>query len=83
MYLSIIGKPTDADLERYPAVHLTGPHEWDPSVLGYTHPSGDGEPPWSNDPDERFTIDLNLMNLGITPKGQFKPSVFWMTHPSH
>ena len=53
MYLSILGKPTDTDLERYPAVHLTGPHEWDPSVLYYTHPSGDGEPPWSNDPDER------------------------------
>ena len=45
MYLSILGKPTDADLERYPAVHLTGPHEWDPSVLDKTHPSGDGEPP--------------------------------------
>ena len=29
------------DLERYPAVHLTGPHEWDLSVLDYTHPSGD------------------------------------------
>ena len=53
-YLSILGKPTDADLERYPAVHLTGFHEWDPSVLDYTHPYGDGEPPWSNDPDERF-----------------------------
>ena len=47
MYLSILGKPTDKDLERYPAVHLTGPHEWDPSVLYYTHPSGDGEPPCS------------------------------------
>ena len=23
----LIGKLTDADLERYPAVHLTGPHE--------------------------------------------------------
>ena len=42
MYLSILGKPTDKDLERYPVVHLTGPHEWDPSVLDYTHPSGDG-----------------------------------------
>ena len=38
MYLSILGKPTDTDFERYPAVHLTGPHEWDPSVLDYTHP---------------------------------------------
>ena len=38
MDLSILGKPTDKDLERYPAVHLTGPYEWDPSVLDYTHP---------------------------------------------
>ena len=60
MYLSILGKPTDKDLERYPAVHLMGPHEWDPSVLDYTHPSDDGEPPWSNDPDERFAFDPNF-----------------------
>ena len=64
MYLSIIGKPTDQDLERYPAVHLTGPHEWDPSVLNYTHPSSDGEPPWSNDPDERSTFDPNFDEFG-------------------
>ena len=64
MYLFIIGKPTDKDLERYPAVHLTGPHEWDPSVLDYTHPSGDGEPPWSNDPDERFAFDPNFDEFG-------------------
>ena len=60
LYLSILGKPTDTDLERYPAVHLTGSHEWDPSVLHYTHPSGDGEPPWSNDSDERFAFDPNF-----------------------
>ena len=64
MYLSIIGKPTDQDLERYPAVHLTGPHEWDPSVLDYTHPSGDGEPPWSNDPVERYAFDPNFDEFG-------------------
>ena len=64
MYLSILGKPTDKDLKRYPAVHLTGPHEWDPSVLDYTHPSGDGEPPWSNDPDERSTFDPNFDEFG-------------------
>ena len=57
MYISILGKPTDTDLERYSAVHLTGPHEWDPSVLVYTHISGDGEPPRPNDPDERFAFD--------------------------
>ena len=64
MYLSLLGKPTDQDLERYPAVHLTGPHEWDPSVLDYTHPSGDGEPPWSNDPDERYAFDPNFDEIG-------------------
>ena len=64
MYLSIFGKPTDKDLERYPAVHLTGPHEWDPSVLDYTHTSGDGEPPWSNDPDERFAFDPSFDEFG-------------------
>ena len=64
MYLSILGKPTDKDLERYAAVHLTGPHEWDPSVLDYTHPSGDGEPPWSNDPDERSAFDPNFDEFG-------------------
>ena len=64
MYLSILGKPTDKDLERYPAVHLTGPHEWDPSVLDYTHPSADGEPPWSTDPDERSTFDPNFDEFG-------------------
>ena len=64
MYLSILRKPTDTDLERYPAVHLTGPHEWDPSVLDYTHPSGDGEPPWSNDCDERFAFDPNFDEFG-------------------
>ena len=64
MYLSILGTLTDKDLERYPAVHLTGPHEWDPSVLDYTHPSGDGEPPWSNDPNERTAFDPNFDEFG-------------------
>ena len=64
MYLSILGKLTDKDLERYPSVHLTGPHEWDPSVLDYTHPSGDGEPPWSHAPDERSSFDPNFDEFG-------------------
>ena len=45
-------------------MHLTGPHEWDPSVLDYTHPSGDGEPPWSNDPDERYAFDPKFDEFG-------------------
>ena len=64
MYLCLLGKPSDEDLERYPAVLLTGPHEWDPSVLDYTHPSGDGEPPWSNDSNERFALGPNLDEFG-------------------
>ena len=64
IYLSLFGKSTDADLKRYPAVHLTGHNEWDPSVLAYTHPSHDGEPPWSNDPDKRFVFDPNFNEFG-------------------
>ena len=82
MNLSIVGKPSDKDLERYPALHLTGPHEWDPSVFDYTHPYGDGEPPWTNDSDERSALIIALMSLEITPKGQSELSAFLMTlHP--
>ena len=49
MYLQFLGKPTDSDLACYPSVRLTSPHEWDPSVLDYTHPDDDGEPPWAQD----------------------------------
>ena len=77
MYLSILGKPTDKDLERYPAVHLTGPHEWDPSVLDYTHPSGDGDHPWSNDPEERFAFILTLTQ---TPSSTLTPCSTLMTN---
>ena len=84
MYLSNLGKPTDTDLERYPAVHLTGPHDWDPSVLDYTHPSGDGEPPSSNDPDERFAFDPHFDEfgdcriLGLTTLNSLLQYVNWL-----
>ena len=32
--------------------------------MDYTHPSGDGEPPWSNDPDERSAFDPNFDEFG-------------------
>ena len=38
MYMSLLGEPTDQDLEEYPHVLLTSPHGWNPSVLDYTHP---------------------------------------------
>ena len=50
MYMNLLGKPTDADLNTYPHVLLTGPHEWDPSVLDYTHPTTPGDPSWAPDP---------------------------------
>ena len=42
--LTYIGKPTDQDLDQYPHVLLTSPHEWDPSVLDYVHPITYGYP---------------------------------------
>ena len=46
-----INIPTDQDLQNYPSVHLTSPHEWDPSVLDYVHPENNGEPDWAIDPN--------------------------------
>ena len=75
MYLSILGKPTDRDLERYPAVHLTGPHELPTHlVMGSLH----GPMTLMRD----LPLILTLMSLGIAPKREYKLSVFWMTlHP--
>ena len=47
MYMSILGKHTDQDLDKYPHVLLTSPHEWNPSVLDYSHPSTCGYPSWA------------------------------------
>ena len=37
MYQEQQGIPTDKDLQTYPSVHLTSPHEWDRSILDYEH----------------------------------------------
>ena len=66
MYLSIMGKPTDEELLKYPSVHLTSIHEWDPSVLDYSHPEGDGESLWACDLD---LLDPNFDTMVYTPKG--------------
>ena len=60
MYLSISGKPTDEELVKYPSVHLTSIHEWDPSVLSLSYPEGDGEPVWACDPQHVDLIDPNF-----------------------
>ena len=47
MYMNLLGKPTDADLNTFPHVLLAGPHEWEPSVVDYTHPTTAGDPIWA------------------------------------
>ena len=34
------------------------------NCINYTHPSEDGEPPWSNDPNERSAFDPNFDEFG-------------------
>ena len=50
MYLSILGRITDEKLVKYPFIHLTSIHEWDPSVLDFGYPEEYGEPVWACDP---------------------------------
>ena len=61
MYLRI---PTDQDLQNYPSVHLTSPHEWDPSVLDYEHPENNEESDWAIDLNENFLFDTNFDEFG-------------------
>ena len=60
MYLSILGKPTDEELVKYPSVHLTSIHEWDPCVLDFRYPQGDGELVWACDPQHLDLLDPNF-----------------------
>ena len=64
MYLQFQSIPTDQDLQNYPSVHLTSPHEWDPSVLDYEHPEDNGEPDWAIDPNENFLFDPKFDEFG-------------------
>ena len=65
MYLSILGKPTDEELVKYPSVHLTSIHEWDPSAIDFRYPEGDGEPVWACDPQQVDLIDPNFDHQGL------------------
>ena len=62
--MSILGKPTDQDLDQYPHVLLTSPHEWDPSVLDYAHPNTRGYPSWTPDPSVRDQHDPRIDECG-------------------
>ena len=64
MYMSLLGQPTDADLNTYPHVLFTGPHECDPSVLDYTHPTTSGDPTWAPDPCLHGAHDPRIDEFG-------------------
>ena len=64
MSMNLLGKPTDADLDKFPHVLLTGPHEWDPSVLDYSQPAIDGDPSWAPDPSQHNADDPRIDAFG-------------------
>ena len=39
VYMTPVGIPTDQDMDTYPHVILTSPHEWDPSIIDFTYAS--------------------------------------------
>ena len=65
MYLSILGKPTDEELVKYPSVILNSLHEWDTSVLDCSHLEGDWEPVWACDPQHIDLHDPNFDSHGL------------------
>ena len=69
MYMNLLGKPTDVDLHIFPHVLLTGPHEWNPSVLDYTHPTTAGDPTWTPDPSHHGAHNPRIDEFG-TFKGR-------------
>ena len=64
MYLKLHGIPIDKDLQTYPSVHLTSPHELDPSVLDYEHPKNNVEPEWAIDSNGNIGFDPNFDEFG-------------------
>jgi hypothetical protein len=45
VYMKPLGVPTDEDLDKYPHVFMTDPHEWDPSVIDFKY---DSREDWEN-----------------------------------
>ena len=70
MYMNLLGKPTNVDLDKFPRVLLTGPHEWDPSVLDYAHPTTAGDPHGPQIPPNAMYMTPGLMHLAIL-RGEF------------
>ena len=83
MYLNILGKPTDEELVKYPSVDLTSIHEWDLSVLDYSHPEGDGEPVWTIDPQHIDFLDPNFDIYGMYTRERSIPCHPWLMYSNH
>ena len=64
MYFELQGIPAHKELQTYPSVHLTSPHEWDPSGLDYEHLEDTGEPDWANHLNEGFQFEPNFDEFG-------------------
>ena len=64
MYIRFLGKLTDKDLDAYPHVLLTSPHEWDPSALDYSHPDTWGYPSWAPEPSTQDQHDPRIDECG-------------------
>ncbi|KAL7575165.1 hypothetical protein ACA910_018657 [Epithemia clementina (nom. ined.)] len=60
----MLGPPTDYNMDTYSLVFLTSPHDWDPSVLDYSHPEGPDNPDWAPDPDLIRTHDERIDPYG-------------------
>ena len=45
VYMKPLGIPTDDDMDQYPHVFMTDPHEWDPGVMDYKYESRED---WEN-----------------------------------
>ena len=56
---------------------LTGPPEWDPSVLDYTRPATAGDPTWAPDPSQHDAHDPRIDEFGYF-KGRIHHT---LTHP--
>ena len=64
MFMNLLDKPTDADLDKFPHVLPIGPHEWDPSVLDNTHPATAGDPSWAPEPSQHDAHDPRIDEFG-------------------
>ena len=79
MYMNLLDNPTDADLLKFPHLLLTGPPEWDPSVLAFnTHPATAGDPSWAPDPSQCNEHDPRIDEFGLC-KGRVH---HYLTHPT-